>query len=81
MKVSSSFSVIDDRRFGNFSTTSLLIKYKSLNSLNFIRLNDNIAHRTNAITSTAAGLLESPKNSMSTWTTFAATSENLIAQP
>lgn len=41
----------------------------------------NITHRTNAITSTAAGLLESPKNSMSTWTTFAATSENLIAQP
>lgn len=37
------------------------------------------SYRTNATTSRAEGLLESPRNSMRAWTTLAATSENLIA--
>ena len=53
-----SFSVMADRRAGNFSTTS----------------------RTKEMTSTAEGLFESPRKSMRTYTTLAATSENLMAQ-
>jgi hypothetical protein len=51
----------------------------SVSQLNKTRETGKKTNRTKATTSSAEGLLESPRNSMSAWTTFAATSENLTA--
>lgn len=73
--VEMSLSVISPRNLGNFSTTSLqTVGYQQCPGLE-----SEFTYLTNAMTSTALGLLLSPKKSIKTCTTLAATSLNLIA--
>ena len=74
-----SFSVIAGRSAGNFSTTSLPIDGAQL-AMDVVTQTKQKTNRTNATTSNAEGLFESPRNSINAWTTLAATSENLTAR-